>query len=96
MYTSYVFINAKAGEEGTLVKELSKMSGITRVNTLMGKYDVVAILEKETLDELFGIVLRDIRSLPSVDKTETLMAAGEKMLGLLGGVGAGKEKGKKA
>jgi uncharacterized protein with GYD domain len=94
MYTSYVFINAKAGEEANLLKELRKMSGITRVNTLMGKYDVAAIIEKDTLDELFGVVLREIRSLPSVDKTETLMAAGEKLLGLLGGVVAGKEKGK--
>jgi DNA-binding Lrp family transcriptional regulator len=94
MYTSYVFINARSGEEGNLVKELSKMSGVTRVNTLMGKYDAVAILEKETLDELFGIVLRNIRSLPSVAKTETLMAASEKMLGLLGGVQPSKPKGK--
>jgi DNA-binding Lrp family transcriptional regulator len=94
MYTSYVFINAKVGEEGTLVRELSKMSGITRVNTLMGKYDAVAIIEGETLDDLFGIILREIRSLSSIDKTETLLAASERMLGLLGGIGAGKGKGK--
>ena len=95
MYTAYVFINAKVGEEANLVKELGKMSGITRVNTLMGKYDAVAILQGETMDELFGQILRNIRSLPYVDDTDTLLAATEKLATLLMGETHAEKKGGK-
>jgi DNA-binding Lrp family transcriptional regulator len=95
MYTAYVFINAKVGEEANLVKELGKMSGVTRVNTLMGKYDAVATLQQETMDDLFGQVLRNIRALPYVDETETMLAATEKLIGLLTGVTPGEKKGER-
>jgi hypothetical protein len=73
-YIAYVLINTTIGEEESVRRELLKIEGVKEADTTSGAYDNVIVLEGESVDELIDVVIDKIRKIPSVVKTETLVA----------------------
>jgi DNA gyrase/topoisomerase IV subunit A len=68
-----VLICTVAGEEENARRELLKIEGVKEVDTTSGAYDNIAVVERESIDELIDVVVDKIRKIPSVIKTETLL-----------------------
>jgi DNA-binding Lrp family transcriptional regulator len=73
-YVTYVLINTTLGQEESVRKELLKIKEVTRADTTSGAYDNVAILEGESVDYLIDVIMEKIRKIPSIVKTESLIA----------------------
>jgi DNA-binding Lrp family transcriptional regulator len=73
-YIAYVLISTTIGEEESVRRELLKVEGVKGADTTSGAYDNVAVLEGESVDELIDVVIDKVRKIPSVVKTETLVA----------------------
>jgi len=59
---------AKAAREGML-----KIKGVKNVHGVFGRYDFVVFVEASGLEDLSRIVLDDIRAIPGVLSTESLV-----------------------
>jgi DNA-binding Lrp family transcriptional regulator len=54
---------------------LNQISGVKKVYGVFGRYDLVAILETDTLESLTSLVADKIRSIPGIQASETLTVA---------------------
>lgn len=71
---AFVMINVKVGTDRDTVAELRKMEGVKEVFEVYAVYDIVAIVEAETMEELNHIVNTELRKIPSVTSTNTMIA----------------------
>ena len=71
MVRAYIFIEMVAGHAKNLVDHLSDQQAVADIDRVTGPYDVIAILEAATLDEISNIVTRDVHSLSGVVRTTT-------------------------
>jgi DNA-binding Lrp family transcriptional regulator len=74
MYVAYVLINTTLGQEEIVRRELLKIKEVKRADTTSGDFDNVAVLEEESVDHLINVIMEKIRKIPSIVKTETLVA----------------------
>ena len=69
--TAYVLIKVEAGAEERVFEALKKIVGVEEVNVLYGEYDIIAKVNAQSMDDLRNIVIRQIRSIKGIVKTET-------------------------
>jgi len=51
---------------------LKAIRGVKEVYGVLGRYDLVAIIEAETLEKLTSLVADEMRSVPGIQASETL------------------------
>ena len=73
MVTAYVTISSELGSEDDIRKELSSIEGVRESHVVYGVYDIVAVVEAESAEELNQIVFDKIRKLNRVKSTLTLI-----------------------
>lgn len=72
MNKAFVLISTNLGTEGVLQKELKKVEEIVGVYQVFGPYDVVAVIEAESEEEIKHIIFSKIRTLQYLKATITL------------------------
>lgn len=77
MVRAYVLIKVGAGEyfgvEKTIKEKIAKMPGVIKVDSIFGRFDIIAEVEAEEPRELSLLVTDRIKSIPSIVSTETLI-----------------------
>jgi len=73
MTLAYVLISSETGVEQEVLKELRRIDGVKEMYVVYGVYDLVAKVERETMEELKQTIIRRIRSLDHVNGTLTLL-----------------------
>lgn len=68
---AYVFIRALKGNAAAVAKGLTRIKNVKSARIVSGRYDVVALVEAETIEELGNIVLMRIQRVRGVQSTET-------------------------
>jgi DNA-binding Lrp family transcriptional regulator len=71
--TIYVLVNTEKGKEEYVRKELSRLDGAKRADTITGPYDNVAVVEGESVDELLEMVTKKLRKISGVKQTRILV-----------------------
>ena len=71
MVTAYVLIEMAAGHSIHLVATLKKRHVVKDLDRVTGPYDVIAVLEAPSLEEISHIVAAEIHPLPGVLRTNT-------------------------
>ena len=61
------------GASKTIKEQIAKVPGVLKVETIFGRYDVIAEVETKDLDELSRLVTDKIKSIPSILSTETFI-----------------------
>ena len=74
MVKAYILIEMTAGRSRELVEALSGREEILEVDRVTGPYDVVAVLQAESLNQVSDIVYGHIHSLPGVVRTNTCVS----------------------
>ncbi len=69
--TAYVLINIAAGTSRKVYNTLTNMESIQKVDAVSGPYDLIAIVDGATFNDIGKIVLEEIQSVPGIQNTVT-------------------------
>ncbi|MCI4396286.1 MAG: Lrp/AsnC family transcriptional regulator [Desulfurococcales archaeon] len=73
MPSAIVLINAEIGSEEEVFNEVTKVNEVTEAYVVYGVYDVIIKIEADTMDKLKEIIASQIRKLPKVRSTLTMI-----------------------
>jgi len=73
MVTGLVLVRLTAGKEKTVLQKLKQARGVAHVSAVFGRWDLVLDMETDDLAGLSETVVSNIRSIPGVLSTETLV-----------------------
>lgn len=74
MVTAYVLLIVKPGEESKVSEKLLKLKEVKDVSVVYGEYDIVAKIEKPTMEELQNFLIKQVRAMDEVERTSTMIA----------------------
>ncbi|OYT52213.1 MAG: AsnC family transcriptional regulator [Desulfurococcales archaeon ex4484_217_2] len=77
MVKGIVLISTEAGTEEDVLTELNKYPEVKSAYLVYGIYDVVALIEGESLDDIRSIVFNKIRKIKPVKSTVTMVVVKE-------------------
>ncbi len=78
MPMAYVLLTTESGAVKSVIDELKKIESVKETYMVYGVYDIIALVEAETMDKLKEIVTWNLRSLDKVRSTLTMIIVGEK------------------
>ena len=73
MTVAYVMLNCDLGAEEVVLEKIKDMDNVTHVSETMGAHDMVIKIEAENFEKVREIVSWNIKSLPKVRSTVTLV-----------------------
>ena len=71
---AFILIETAVGKSREVVAALSKLEGVTSVDTVTGPYDVIAVLHGETLNDIGDLVTGKVHPIPGISRTVTCLA----------------------
>jgi DNA-binding Lrp family transcriptional regulator len=71
---AYVLIETAVGRNKEVANALKKLKGIKSVDSVTGPYDVIAILEGESLNDIGDVVTGKIHPIAGISRTVTCLA----------------------
>jgi DNA-binding Lrp family transcriptional regulator len=70
---AFVLIETAVGRSKEVVVALRELKGITSVDTVTGPYDIIAIIEGRTLNDIGDIVTDKIHPIAGISRTVTCL-----------------------
>lgn len=77
MATAFILINTHVAREEAVLEKLKDLPEIVSVSLVYGIYDIIAKVEADTLEELKKGVTGNLRSIPDIRSTMTMIAVNE-------------------
>jgi len=71
---AFVLIETAVGRSKEVVLELGKLKGVVSVNAVTGPYDIIAIVQGDTLNDIGDLVTEKIHPIPGISRTVTCLA----------------------
>ncbi len=73
MIKAYVLVVSNPGATKAVYQALAKVKGVVECNEVMGPYDIVAEIEVDDLGDVPSILSEQIRTIPGVESTTSLV-----------------------
>ncbi len=73
MTKAYVLIETSVGRNREVIAALKKLKGVSSVDLVTGPYDIIAIVEAETLSEVGDVVTAKIHPITGISRTVTCL-----------------------
>ncbi len=70
----YLLVNVVPGKEVSIRDILRGIKGVTNADVVTGHYDIIAVLEGKDSSEIFDKILKKIRRIKGINRTETFVA----------------------
>ena len=70
---AFVLIETAVGRSKEVVAALRALKGVTSVDTVTGPYDIIAIIEGKTLNDIGDTVTEKIHPIPGISRTVTCL-----------------------
>lgn len=70
----YLFVNVLPGKEVATRDTLRGVKGVVSADIVTGHYDIIAVLEAEDTSDIFSKILKKIRKIKGINRTETFVA----------------------
>jgi DNA-binding Lrp family transcriptional regulator len=70
----YILVNVMPGRDRTIRDALRGIKGVSIADVVTGHYDIVAVLEAKTMSDVFDNILKKVRSIKGINRTETFVA----------------------
>ncbi len=71
MVRAYVLIQTQVGQTTRVAEEVSEVEGVGSAVSVTGPYDVIALVEAETIDDLGRMVVSRIQGVKGITRTLT-------------------------
>jgi len=73
MPKAFVLVNVESGMEDQVLTKLKGVEGVEEAYYSYGVYDIISKIQAQTMDKLKDKVIKNIRTLPHVRSTLTLI-----------------------
>lgn len=73
MHSAFVLMNAELGKETQIVSELEKIPSVKEVYPVYGVYDVLMIIESDSMETLRETITSKVRKLNGIKSTLTMI-----------------------
>ncbi|MBI5883517.1 MAG: Lrp/AsnC ligand binding domain-containing protein [Elusimicrobia bacterium] len=70
---AFVLCRIAPGLESDAIKKFRSVEGVTEVYMVFGGWDAILSIESDTIDKLSHLITAQIRGIPGVSATETLV-----------------------
>jgi len=70
----YLLANVLPGKDVSIRETLRGIKGVVNADVVTGHYDIVAVIEAKNSSEIFDKVLKKIRLIKGINRTETFVA----------------------
>ncbi len=70
---AYVLIETVAGRNPEVVSALRQLPRVSRVDVVTGPYDIISIIEADSLTEVGAVVTTRMQPIPGVARTVTCL-----------------------
>ena len=77
MPKAYVLINCEIGAEVSIISQLKEIDLVKEVHGTFGAYDVLVVVEADTVESLRDIITWKIRKIEKIRSTLTMMVIKE-------------------
>jgi len=71
---AYVLAKVEAGRDKEVVREIKKINGVKEATPTYGVYDLHVEVSFERMEELDKFIFEEIRRIPGIKETATLIA----------------------
>jgi len=71
---AFVLIETSVSRTKEVAASMRQLKGVKSVDSVTGPYDVIAIIEGETLNEIGDLVTAKIHPIPGITRTVTCLA----------------------
>ena len=71
---AFVLIETAVGRSKEVVDAIRQLKGVRSVDTVTGPYDVIAIIEGESLNDIGDLVTAKIHPITGISRTVTCLA----------------------
>jgi DNA-binding Lrp family transcriptional regulator len=68
---AYVLIQTEVGKAGQVAREVASLDGVVSAENVTGTYDVIAVCEGDSVDDLGRLVVSKIHQIPGITRTLT-------------------------
>jgi len=69
-----ILLRLEAGKEESVLAKIRNIKGVSKVQAVFGRWDLVATVEAPDLNALTSLVIKEIRAVDGVSATETLVS----------------------
>ena len=73
---AYLLIETQTGESNTVLEALKKLNQTVQVDRVTGPYDIICVIETDSLDSIGNIVRDNIHTMSGVTRTMSCMQIG--------------------
>jgi len=70
---AYVLIETKVGNSKNVVNKLKELGGVKYADVVTGPYDVIALVESDSLNDLGALVTGRIHPISGISRTVTCL-----------------------
>jgi len=77
MPLAFVLVNVEAGTDKEVLENIKKIPEVKTAYMVYGVYDIIVMLESDTLEKLREMVTKKIRQLDKVRSTMTMIVMGD-------------------
>ncbi len=77
MHSAFVLMNAELGKEMQIVNELEKIPNVKEVYPVYGVYDVMMVIESDSMETLRETITSKVRKLDGIKSTLTMIIVKE-------------------
>lgn len=70
---AFLLIETATGKSSEVVTSLSKLKGVISVDTVTGPYDIIAILQGESLNDIGELITGRIKSVAGISRVVTCL-----------------------
>jgi len=71
---AFVLIETEVGKTRDVLIALQKLKGVLSVDTVTGPYDIIAILQGDSLNDIGDLVTGKIHPIPGISRTVTCLS----------------------
>ncbi len=71
---AFVLVEVAVGKTKEVAGSLSQLKGVKSVNAVTGPYDIIAVVEGDTLNEIGDLVTSKIHPIAGISRTVTCLA----------------------
>ena len=71
---AFVLIETAVGKTKEVISILNKMENLKSVDTVTGPYDIIAVIEAETLNDIGDLITGKIHAIEGISRTVTCLA----------------------
>ena len=71
---AYVLIETQVGRTKQVVDTIRKLPGVVLVDSVTGPYDAIAIIQRETLNDIGELIVSKVHPIGGISRTVTCLA----------------------